>query len=105
MCSYRHKLAAGTALEMSLIIPSFAEHYDFDDLLRCVAPRRIFVVSSDDDPQAADAEELVKNALPAFELQGCPEHLQHLRVPGRHALGQPRFEAMVDWTVTQATSR
>jgi dienelactone hydrolase len=103
LCSFRHKLAAGTGLEMSLVIPSFNEHYDLDDLLRCVAPRKILVVSSEDDPQAADAEELVKNALPAFERQRCKDHIQHLRVPGAHALDRGRFEAILDWTVAQAS--
>jgi dienelactone hydrolase len=103
VCSYRHKLANGTGLEGSLIIPNFNEHFDIDDLLRCVAPRRILVVSSEDDPQAADAEELVKNALTAFEIQGSANHLQHLRVPGPHALDRMRFEAILDWAATQAT--
>jgi dienelactone hydrolase len=101
-CSYRHKLATGTALDMSLVIPGFAKHFDLDDLLRCVAPRRIFVVSSQDDPYSADAEDLVSNALPVFEKQGCADHLQHLRVPGRHALDRARFEAISNWIVMQA---
>jgi dienelactone hydrolase len=103
VCSYRHKLANGTGLEGSLIIPSFNEHFDLDDLLRCVAPRKVFVVSSEDDPQAADADELVKNALPAFESQHCADHLQHLRTSGSHALDRGRFEAILDWTVAEAT--
>jgi dienelactone hydrolase len=103
VCSYRHKLATGTALEMSLVIPSFAERFDLDDLLRCVAPRKMFVVSSQDDPLSADAEDLVRNALPVFEKQGCADHLQHLRVPGRHAVDQTRFEAISNWIVMQAT--
>lgn len=102
VCSYRQKLATGTGLEMALVIPSFAEHYDLDDLLRCVAPRKIFVVSSDNDPQSADAEAIVSNALPAFEAEGCEHHLQHLRVPGPHTLDQGRFETILDWTVKQA---
>jgi dienelactone hydrolase len=103
LCSYRHKLATGTGLEMSLIIPSFAKHYDLDDLLRCIAPRKVFVVSSENDPQTADAEDLVRNAFPAFEIQQCANHLQHLRVPGPHALDQRRFQAILDWTFSQAT--
>jgi dienelactone hydrolase len=103
VCSYRHKLATGTALEMSLIIPGFSEHYDFDDLLRCVAPRRMFVVSAEDDPQSADAAELVRNALPTFESCDCADHLQQLRTPGPHALDQTRFGAILDWTVWQAS--
>jgi dienelactone hydrolase len=102
-CSYRHKLVTGTALEMSLVIPGFAERFDLDDLPRCVAPRKIFIVSSEDDPYSADAEDLVRNALPVFEKQGCADHLQHLRVPGRHALDQARFEAISNWMVMQAT--
>ncbi len=66
-CSYRRKLADRTALEMSLIIPGFCEHFDFDDLLRCIAPRKIFVVSATDDPLSADAADLVHSAMPAFE--------------------------------------
>jgi dienelactone hydrolase len=93
-CSYRHKLAHGTGLEMSLVIPGFARAFDLDDLLRCVAPRRLFVVSSDEDPYSADAVELVRDAKPAFEAGG---ELRHLRVPGPHALDRARFDAIVDW--------
>ena len=88
---------------MSLIIPSFIEHFDLEDLLRCVAPRKIFVVSSESDPQSADAEDLVMNARPTFEIQCCADHLQHLRVPGPHALDRLRFEAILDWTQAQST--
>jgi dienelactone hydrolase len=100
--SFHHKLANGIGLEMSLVIPGFSEHFDLDDLLRCVAPRKIFVVSSTDDPQTADAEELLQNVRPAFEAQRCGPHLQHLRVPGPHALDRQRFEAIVNWTLAQS---
>jgi dienelactone hydrolase len=103
VCSFRHKLAAGTALEGSLIIPGFHERFDLDDLLRCVAPRRILVVSSESDPYSADASDLVKTALPAFEMQQCGDRLEHLRVPGPHALDQGRFDAILNWTVANAT--
>jgi dienelactone hydrolase len=103
VCSYRRKLADQTALEGSLIIPGFARHFDFDDLLRCVAPRRILVVSANTDPNSADAEELVRNALPTFGEMNCVNHLQHLRVSGGHALDQERFHAIVDWMVSQVS--
>jgi hypothetical protein len=102
--SYRQKMAAGTALEGALIIPGFAGQYDLDDLLRCVSPRKLLVVSSDDDPLSSDAEELVQKARPAFELQGCTGHLQHLRTDGPHALDHSRFKAIVEWTVQHAPS-
>jgi dienelactone hydrolase len=99
--SYRQKLADGTGLEMSLIIPGIANELDFDDLIRCIAPRMLFVVSSDEDPATADAEEIVKKAQPAFESSNCPEHLQHLRVKGPHGLDHCRFSAIVDWVAAQ----
>jgi hypothetical protein len=87
---------------MSLVIPGFIQHFDIDDVLRCVAPRRIFVVSSESDPQTADANEMVLRARTTFHELHCGNHLQHLRVPGAHALDPQRAEAMVNWMCTAA---
>lgn len=102
VCSYKYKMANSTALEMSLVIPGFADQFDIDDLLRCVAPRQMLVVSADDDPYSADAEQVVVKALPEFEKEGCGDHLLHLRVPGQHGLDQGRFDAIVEWMLQQA---
>jgi dienelactone hydrolase len=101
--SFRYKLAHGIALEMSLIIPGFAKQFDLDDLIRCVAPRRLLLVSSEEDPLTKDADELVQAALPVFEAQNCPGHLQHFRFPGPHALDQERFQAILEWTVARSS--
>jgi dienelactone hydrolase len=100
--SLRKKLASGTGLDMSLVIPGFLERFDMDDVLRCVAPRKIFVVSSESDPYTADAGEVVANAQPAFREQHCEGHLLHLRVPGLHALDPQRARAMVEWMLSEA---
>ena len=100
-CSYQHTLANGTGLDMALVIPGFARHFDLSDLLRCAAPRKMFVVSSDADPFASDAEDLVRDASASFADAGCPGHLQHLRVPGPHALDARRFDAIVDWILAE----
>lgn len=101
-CSFRHKLAHGIGLEMALVIPSFAARFDFDDLMRCVAPRPLFVVSADQDVYSADADDLVARAAAAFVDAGAAEHLRHLRVAGPHALDVQRFSAIVDWLTVQA---
>jgi dienelactone hydrolase len=101
-CSYAHKLEHGTALEMSLVIPNFLERFEIVDLLRCVAPRRLLIVSSEDDPHSADATDLVRDALPAFIAHGFPGHLEHLRVPGSHELDQRRYQAILAWAIAQA---
>jgi dienelactone hydrolase len=102
VCSYRHKLLHGTGLEMALVIPGFAARFDFDDLMRCVAPRALFVVSSDRDPYTADAADLVEASRPAFEAAGAGESLHHLRVEGPHALDERRFAAIVEWLASVA---
>jgi dienelactone hydrolase len=99
--SFRYKLAHGTGLEMSLIIPGFAKQFDIEDILRCIAPRRIFVVSSEDDAVSADADEVVQRAKGVFEGMNCGECLEHLRGRGGHALDRHRFNAIVNWTVAQ----
>jgi len=100
--SFRYKLAHGIGLEMSLIIPGFAQRFDLDDLMRCVAPRRLLLVSSEEDPLTKDADALFKAALPVFDAQNCAGHLQHLRFRGSHALDPERFQAMVEWTVARS---
>ena len=101
VCSYRHKLAHGGGLEMSLVIPGVVSQFDVDDLVRCVAPRRILVVSAEHDSASADADHVVNRARAAFEVMNCIGHLEHLRVPGGHALDERRFNAIVDWTAAR----
>ena len=104
-CSYAHKLSHGTGLEMSLIIPGFIEHFEIVDLLRCVAPRRLLIVSSDSDPLSADADDLVRGAQPAFTAYNGSGHLEHLRVPGPHALDERRYQAILTWALARTTTR
>jgi dienelactone hydrolase len=102
LCSYRQKMASGTALEASLVIPGFQSRFDLDDVLRCVAPRKILIVSADNDPQSADAPELVERIRPEFVQQGAAFDLLHVRVAGEHALDQYRFDLIVKWLAKQA---
>ena len=99
--SFRHKLAHGTGLELSLIIPGFAKQFDIEDVVRCIAPRKIFVVSSEDDALSADADDVVQRARGVFEGMNCSERLEHLRSQGGHALDRHRFNAIVNWTLAQ----
>jgi len=101
LCSYQHKFAHGVGLEMALVIPGFAARFDFDDLLRCIAPRSVLIVSSDADPLTGDAEALVDGSRPIFERLGAADRLCHFRVPGPHALDQVRHEFIVEWISNQ----
>lgn len=94
-CSYRYKLAHGVGLDMALVIPGFAAHFDIDDLIRCTAPRPLLVVSSDDDAFSADATELISIAGASFAPHD--DRLCHVRTPGGHALDAARFETIIGW--------
>ena len=101
-CSYRHKMRRGTGLDMSLVIPGCTQVFDIDDLVRCVAPRRILIVSSDGDALTGDAHEIIESVRPVFDEQNCAEHLSHFHSSGPHALDRTRFEAMIEWVSREA---
>jgi dienelactone hydrolase len=101
VASYRERLARGLALEMAQIIPGFAKWFDVDDVMRCIAPRRLLVVSADDDFGSVDAAELVQQVRPAFDVREGGARLAHVHVAGGHALDQQRFDAIVEWVFIQ----
>lgn len=101
-CTYRTKMRKGTGLAMSLVVPGCVRLFDVDDLVRCVAPRRMLLVSSEDDPFTEDAHEIVQSAKTTFEEQGCVDHLCHFHSRGPHALDQTRFDVIVDWMHTES---
>ena len=95
-------MADGTGIEMAEVIPGFSARFDLEHVLAAIAPRRFLVVSGTDDRYAADADELIDLARPAF--RSAPRALTHLRVEGGHALDRERFEPIVDWMVEVAAA-
>jgi len=102
LASYRRKMADGTGIEMAEVIPGFSARFDLEHVLAAIAPRRFLVVSGTDDRYAADADELIDLARPAF--RSAPRALTHLRVEGGHALDRERFDPIVDWMVEMAAA-
>jgi len=96
-CTYRHKLAQQYGIEMAEVIPGFAARFDIQDLVMCIAPRRVLVVSATDDAASQDADAIVTAARPAWAALGAAERLEHARYHGTHAITQERFDAIVDW--------
>jgi hypothetical protein len=90
LCSYACKGEHDIALEMALIIPGFAAHWDLHHLLECTAPRPILIVSSDDDQYSKDAEAVIAHANPN-------DHVRHFRDHGGHTLTPERFERIVSF--------
>lgn len=96
-CSYQYKFQNEIGLEMALVIPGFAAHWDIQHLLYCIAPRHLLIVSADQDPFSKDADQIFDNVKTGMEKQAVQHHMSHLRYVGEHALTQERFDAIVTW--------
>jgi dienelactone hydrolase len=101
-CSYRYKLAHQYGIEMAEVIPGFAARFDIADLVMCMAPRRVLIVSATDDAASQDADMIVAAAQTALEALGAAQLLEHVRYEGEHALTQERFDTIVQWLATAA---
>ena len=78
----------------------FRGKYDIDDFVTLMAPRKLLLVSSDEDKYSMDAPEIVKTAGERYEALGVPQNLEHKRYPGGHALTEERFRDIIDWVMT-----
>jgi dienelactone hydrolase len=101
-CTYRRRLAAGTGIEISQLIPGITREMDIDDLVALIAPRPLLLVSSADDPYSEDAAEIAAAAHADYARYGAADRLGHLRFDSGHALTAERFDAIVDWVVKAA---
>jgi len=99
-CTYKHKMANGTGIEMAQVIPGFTEHFDIQDLVKCIAPRRVLLVSATEDKYSHDASIITNMARQAFDALEAGERLEHERYDGGHAITQRRFDRIVEWVVS-----
>ncbi|MDT8307585.1 MAG: acetylxylan esterase [Anaerolineae bacterium] len=95
LCSYAYKRQHGIPLEMALIIPGFAAHWDLHHLLVATAPRPLLIVSADGDKYSQDAGEVIARARPH-------EHITHYHTSGGHALTPDRLEQILTFMVAEA---
>ena len=101
-CSYRRRIASGTGIELASVIPGFTKRFDVEDLVRCMAPRPLLLVSATDDPYSEDADEIEAAGRDAYDQLGAAGRLEHVRADGDHALDEARFDRIVSWTAEAA---
>jgi dienelactone hydrolase len=95
--SFAGREASGTGIGMIEVIPGFANRYDMADVVAAIPPRELLLVSAIQDEYSADADQVLEKA----GLAGVAEHV---RVVGGHELDSFRFEAIVNWLVSHATT-
>ena len=96
-CTYEHRMANGVGIELASVIPGFHGPYDIDDLVSLTAPRKMLLVSAEEDKYSMDASAIVEKAGKVYAEQGAEQNLRHKRYPGGHALTKERFDFMIEW--------
>lgn len=104
-CTYGNKMKSGTGIEMAEVIPGIVNRFDVSELVKCIAPRRVLIVSATDDQYSKDADAIVEQAKETFARLGAESHLEHDRYTGGHALSGDRFAGIIEWTATIAHTR
>lgn len=104
-CSYENRMKNNVGIEMASVIPGFHRKYDIDDLVSCIAPRQLLIVSAEEDKYSRDASDIVEKASQAYFELGAVHNLYHRRYPGGHALTKERFDFMIEWIASAAKCR
>jgi Dienelactone hydrolase and related enzymes len=103
-CTYKNKMEYGTGIEMAEVIPGFYNKYDIYDLIKCIAPRHILLVSATNDKYSRDADFIERQTRSTFDEFGSKENFEHRRYNGGHALTLERFEDIINW-VSQVVTK
>lgn len=98
-CTYQYKMTHQVGIEMAEVIPEFTNHFDIPDLVTCLAPRPVLLVSAAEDKASYDAEKIVTLAQEACVSMGIASNIEHKRYEGGHALTQERFDDILHWLV------
>lgn len=101
-CTYENRIVNNVGIEMASVIPNFHSKYDIYDLVSCIAPRRLLIVSAEDDKYSKDASYIVEKASEAYLELGALQNLHHKRYPGGHALTKERFNFIIEWLNSNA---
>ena len=78
--------------------------YDFDDVLRLIAPRPCLIHSPkrDRDADFAEVAACVKHARTAWESMGCSKTLTHLAPDDINRFQQVQQEVFLDWLASES---
>lgn len=96
-CTFEHRMKNGVGIELASVIPGFHGKYDIDDLVACIAPRKLLLVSSDEDKYSMDAPCIVEKAEEKYAELGESQNLYHKRYQGGHALTEERYADILEW--------
>jgi dienelactone hydrolase len=103
-CTYRRRIADGTPIDFSQVIPGILPIADLDDIVALIAPRPALLVSATDDRYSKDADDIARAAAARYASFAAPAALTHERFQGGHGITGARFQLIVHWTASQVAS-
>lgn len=101
-CTYKNRMLNNVGIEMASVIPGFIQKYEIYDLVRCIAPRHLLIVSAENDKYSKDADFTVEQAMSSYAEYQAANNLFHKRYSGGHALTKERFDFIVEWIIGEA---
>lgn len=96
-CTFENRMKNNVGIEMASVIPNFHGKYDIYDVVSCIAPRRLLIVSSDSDKYSKDAAYIVEKASSAYAKWSALGNLEHKQYQGDHAITEERFYDIIKW--------
>lgn len=100
-CIYKNRIENNVGIEMASVIPNFHGKFDIDDLVACIAPRRLLIVSAEDDKYSKDASYIVEKSKKVYMDFNVVGNLYHSRYSGGHAMTPERYECIMEWLVAR----
>jgi dienelactone hydrolase len=101
-CTYENRMLNNIGIEMASVIPNFHGKYDIYDLVSCIAPRRLLIVSAEDDKYSKDASYVVEKGSQTYLEYDALQNLHHKRYSGGHGLTKERFDFIIEWIDSNA---
>ncbi len=96
-CTYENRMKHDVGIEMASVIPNFHGKYDIDDLVSCIAPRRLLIVSGEEDKYSRDASYIVEKGSLVYSERQALHNLCHKQYSGGHEMTQEKFDAIIEW--------
>lgn len=96
-CTYENRMLNHVGIEMASVIPDFHGKYDVYDLVSCIAPRRLLIISAEEDKYSKDAPYIVERAGRTYKELNAVENLNHRRFSGGHAMTKERYDFILEW--------
>lgn len=98
-CTYENRMSNDVGIEMASVIPGFHSKYDIHHLVSSIAPRRLLLVSAEEDKYSRDASSILEKAGPAYAEHQALHNLHHKRFQGGHGLTKERYDFIIQWLV------